>query len=54
MENIICDKMEFEVHYTRKIEADGFFEAVDIVKNKIDDVEEVITVCPLIREDIEE
>lgn len=44
--------MEFEVHYTRKIEADDFFEAVEFVKNKINDVEEVITVCPFVEEDM--
>ena len=44
--------MEFEVHYTRKVEAEDFFEAVEIVKNKIQDVEEVITVCPFVEEDM--
>lgn len=45
--------MEFEVHYTRKIEADNFFEAVDQAKESIENIEEIIAVNPWI-EDLED
>lgn len=44
--------MDFEVHYTRKIEADDFFEAAEIAKKTVEDIEEVISICPFIEEDI--
>lgn len=44
--------MQWEAHYTRIIEAEDFFDAVEKVKKTIDDVEEVMTVCPFVEEDI--
>lgn len=44
--------MDFEVHYTRKIEADDFFDAAEIAKKTVKDIEEVISICPFIEEDI--
>lgn len=46
--------MKYEVHYTRIVEADNFFDAVDLAKENVDDVEEVISVCLAIEEDIPE
>ena len=45
--------MIFEVHYTRTVEADDFFEAAEIAKNTIEKTEEIISICPFI-EDMEE
>lgn len=44
--------MKFEVHYTRIVEADNFFDAVDVAKETIEGVEEVISVCSALEEDI--
>lgn len=44
--------MDFEIHYTRKIEADDFFEAAEIAKKTIEGIEEVISICPFIEEDM--
>lgn len=44
--------MEYEVCYTRIVDADDFFEAVQYVKDNVDDVEEVISVCPVAIEDM--
>lgn len=41
---------KFEVHYTRVIEADDFFDAVDKAKVNIERVEEIIAVQPWIEE----
>lgn len=46
--------MDFEVHYTRKIKADDFFEAAEIAKKTVEDIEEVISICPFIEEDMME
>lgn len=45
--------MIFEVHYTRKMEADDFFDAVDKAREIIENVEEIIAVNPWL-EDPEE
>ena len=43
--------MEWEVHYTKTIEADDFFDAVDKVKQLDKDIKDVISVCPFVQED---
>lgn len=43
--------MLWEVHYTKVIEADNFFDAVDEVKKEDKDVESVISVCPFIEDE---
>lgn len=43
--------MIWEVHYTKTIEAEDFFEAVEKVKGLNRDIESVISVCPYIEED---
>ena len=43
--------MKYEVHYMRTVEADDFFDAVQVVKDNVEDVEEVVSVCPFIEED---
>lgn len=43
--------MEFEVYYTRKVTADSFFDAVELVQSNLDDVEEVVSVCPYVEEE---
>lgn len=45
--------MKYEIHYTRIVEANDFFDAVDFAKENIDDIEEVVTICPFV-EDMEE
>ena len=42
---------KWEVHYTKVVEADDFFEAVDCVKELDNDIESVISVCPFIEEE---
>lgn len=42
---------KYEVHYTRTVEADDFFDAVEKVKGKVKDIEEVIAVCPFEEEE---
>lgn len=44
--------MIWETHYVKLVEADNFFDAVEKVKESFDDVEEVISVCPFIEEDM--
>ncbi len=44
--------MIWEVHYTRHIEADNFFDAVEKAKEDFNEIEEVISVCPFVEEDI--
>lgn len=44
--------MIWEAHYTRLVEADDFFDAVESVKNTVEDTEEVISVCPFVEDDI--
>ena len=44
--------MIFEVHFTRLVEADNFFDAVDNVKEIVKDAEEVVSVCPFVEEDM--
>lgn len=44
--------MIFEVHFTRLVEADNFFDAVDNVKEIVEDAEEVVGVCPFVEEDM--
>lgn len=43
--------MKFEIHYTRIVEADDFFDAVEIAKH-LNNVEEVMSVCPFLEEDM--
>lgn len=43
--------MLWEVTFTRQVEADDFFEAVDTAKEIQNDESEVISVCPYIEED---
>lgn len=45
--------MKWEVHYTRIVEADDFFDAVEEVKKINNEVGEVMTVCPYIEEELE-
>lgn len=44
----------WEVHFTKTIEADSFFDAVDKVKEIEQDLESVISVCPYIEDDYTE
>lgn len=43
--------MLWEVTFTRVIEADDFFDAVDTAKDSVKDIEEVVSVCPYLEED---
>lgn len=43
--------MKFEIHYTKIVEADDFFNAVELAK-ELENVEEVISVCPFLEEDM--
>lgn len=43
--------MKFEVHYTKIVEADDFFDAVELAK-ELENVEEVISICPCLEEDM--
>ena len=43
--------MLWEVTYTKVIEADNFFDAVDDVKDSDKDIESVISVCPFIEDE---
>lgn len=43
--------MLWEIHYTKTIEADNFFDAVDAVKEEDKDIESVISVCPFIEDE---
>lgn len=51
MKNNFGDKMEWEIHYTRVIEADDFFDAVDKIKYDVNDIEDVISVCPFVEDE---
>ena len=51
IKNNLGDKMEWEVHYTRIIEAEDFFDAIDKVKYDVEDVEDVISVCPFMEDE---
>lgn len=44
--------MEYEVCYTRIVEAEDFFDAIQYVKDTLDNVEEVVSVCPAAKEDM--
>lgn len=44
--------MIFEVHFTRLVEADNFFDAVEDAKEIVEDIEEVISVCPYVEDDM--
>lgn len=43
--------MLWEVTFTKQIEAEDFFDAVDVAKQQQNDDSEVISVCPYIEED---
>ncbi len=44
--------MMWEVHYIKTVESDNFFDAVEKVKENFDDIEEVVSVCPFMEEDM--
>lgn len=43
--------MQWEATFTKIIEAEDFFEAVDKIKNMEKDAKDVVGVCPYIEED---